>query len=224
MGDQDALVEELAVQANRDLQAGREAAEEVREDAEDAIKFYTAGDGTPEVEAAKAIAIATQASVATQEIEATSNAKVAELSAGHRAAMAKVDELHLALGQSGDRTRQIRQRTPIRTAITEVQIRAANQSGTEVLVTGARSAPARRGPQHRVRTQASPPAGVGRAGESRETQSTAACHVGTQGVGGSAAGPLAAVGTPRRERFACGENRGYAQIAHKYHGLDAQAH
>jgi hypothetical protein len=112
MSDQEALVEELAAQATRDLQAGREAAEKVREDAVDAIEVYTAGDGTAEAEAAKAVEVATQANVDAQAIEAAFNAKVTELSVGHRAEMAKVDELHLALEQSDDRTRWIRQRTP----------------------------------------------------------------------------------------------------------------
>jgi hypothetical protein len=35
--------------------------------------------------------------------------------------------LHLALEQSEDRTRRIRQRAPIKRAIIEVQVRAANQ-------------------------------------------------------------------------------------------------
>jgi hypothetical protein len=117
MCDQEAHVEELAAQASRDQQAGRETAERVREEALDAIEVYMAGDGSEEVEAAKAVEVATQVSVDTKAAEAAFNAKVAELSAGHRAAMAEVDELHLALEQSDDRTRRIRQRTPIRNAI-----------------------------------------------------------------------------------------------------------
>jgi hypothetical protein len=131
MSNQEALVEELAEQASRDLQAGRETAERVREEALDTIETATAayepGSGTMQEEADKATAFATKASVDTQAIEAAFSAKVMELSAVHRAAMAEVDELHLALDQSEDRTRRIRQRTTIRNAITEVQVRAANQ-------------------------------------------------------------------------------------------------
>jgi hypothetical protein len=50
-------------------------------------------------------------------------------------------------------------------------------------------APALRGPQHRVRAHASPPAGAGRMVENREKQSAVVRTAlsGTQGVGGSAA-------------------------------------
>jgi hypothetical protein len=68
----------------------RETAERVRENSLDAIAVHTAGDGTEEVETAKAVEIAVQASGAEQAAQMTSTAAVAELSAGHRATRAKV--------------------------------------------------------------------------------------------------------------------------------------
>jgi hypothetical protein len=95
-----------------------------------------------------------------------------------------------------------------------------------------------RGPQHRVRTHALPPAGVGRAVESRETpreKPRAQSHaLGTQGVRGSAGGhsPFGGVAPPRppqprrgcgraagtppqRERFAHGEGNVSASLTER---------
>jgi hypothetical protein len=127
MCDQKAHVEELAAKTNRGHQAGRETAEQVREEALYAIQVYKAGGGSEEEEAAKAVVIAIQASEETKAAEAAFTAAVAELSANHRATTAEVDVLHLTLEQSDDRTRRIRQMAPIKRAIIEVQVRAANQ-------------------------------------------------------------------------------------------------
>ena len=80
-----------------------------------------------EEEAAKAVVSAIQASEDAKAAEETFTATLAVLSANHRATTAEVDVLHLALEQSDDRTRRIRQRAPIKRAIIEVQVRAANQ-------------------------------------------------------------------------------------------------
>jgi hypothetical protein len=81
MCDEEAFVEELEAQANRNQQAGRETAERVREEALYAIKVYMAGDESEEVEAAKAVAIAVQARVDAKAAEAAFIATVAELPA-----------------------------------------------------------------------------------------------------------------------------------------------
>jgi hypothetical protein len=131
MSNQDALVEKDAEQADRDLQSGRERAATVLEEALDAIETasgaYAPGNERIEEEEDKATAFATQASVGTQAVEAAFSAKQTQLYTAHRVAMAQVDELQLALEQSQDRTRRIRQRTLIMNAITQVQVRAANQ-------------------------------------------------------------------------------------------------
>jgi hypothetical protein len=81
-----------------------------------------------EEEAAKAVVSAIQASEDAKAAEETFTATLAVLSANHRATTAEVDVLHLALEQSDDRTRRIRQRAPIKRAIIEVQVRAANRA------------------------------------------------------------------------------------------------
>jgi hypothetical protein len=117
-----AHVEEFAAKANRDdvgdQQAGRETAERVREEALYGIEVYQAGDGSEEEEAAKAVVISIQASVdvwTRRQPRRRSPQRwrnCPQITAPQR--RKQVDELHLALEQSEDRTRRIRQRAPIK--------------------------------------------------------------------------------------------------------------
>jgi hypothetical protein len=88
-------VEKDVLQADQNLQSGLEAAASAQEQALDVIEVYTQGNGTTEEEQAKAVVIAIKATADAQMAEAAFSAEQTRLHADHRAAMVKVDELHL---------------------------------------------------------------------------------------------------------------------------------